>query len=46
MRLRWGDPAYRWQNDSELRKRYLKEAQRDTKKERPNNWQVPKNTRV
>lgn len=25
MRTRWSDPAYRWANDSELRRRYSKE---------------------
>lgn len=25
MRVRWSDPAYRWANDSELRRRYSKE---------------------
>jgi hypothetical protein len=26
MRQRWADPSYRWSNDSDLRKRYLKET--------------------
>jgi len=25
MRSRWSDPAYRWEHDSALRRRYLKE---------------------
>jgi len=25
MRERWADPAYRWEHDSELRKRFVKE---------------------
>lgn len=26
MKTRWSDPAYRWGNDSALRRRYLKET--------------------
>jgi hypothetical protein len=29
MRQRWADPAYRWQNDSEIRRRYSKEFRHD-----------------
>ena len=32
MRARWSDPSYRWQNDSELRRRYSKEF-RETREE-------------
>lgn len=36
MRSRWADPAYRWSNDSALRRRYTKETNAKQKREVPN----------